>query len=263
MDGKERCIQVSCYLAGMGVKDLFSGHAADYASFRPHYPGGLVKHLASLCSYRGVAWDCATGNGQLAIQLEKYFNLVCATDISASQISQAPARGGIHYSVQPAEATDFPDHFFDLITVGQAIHWLDLNAFYTEAKRVLKPGGVIAVIGYKLCRVNAEIDQWLDRFYFDIVGSYWEPERKIIDSGYASIEFPFERIQIPDYRMVAQWNIDQFAGYLRTWSACKKYQAEKGSDPVALHENSLRSLWPAGSVCEVNFPMLLRIGRTM
>lgn len=247
----------------MGVKDLFSGHAADYASFRPQYPLGLIEHLASLVSYRGVAWDCATGNGQLALQLERYFNLVCATDISATQIKQAPARGGIHYSVQAAESTDFPDHFFDLVTVGQAIHWFDLNAFYKEAKRVMRPGAVIAIMGYGLCRVNTGIDQWLDHFYYEVAGPFWEPERRIIDSGYASLEFPFELLAMPEFRMQARWSVDQFLGYLRTWSACKSYQAQLGHNPVLLHENSLRSLWPTGSVLEVNFPLLLRVGRVL
>lgn len=139
MDCQGLGIQVSSYLAGMRAKDLFSNHAADYASFRPQFPAELIKHLASLVNYRGVAWDCATGNGQLAVQLERYFNLVCASDISAAQIKEAPARGGIHYSVQPAESTDYPDHFFDLITVGQAIHWLNREAFYKEAKEYCAP----------------------------------------------------------------------------------------------------------------------------
>lgn len=261
MDCQGLGIQVSSYLAGMRAKDLFSNHAADYASFRPQFPAELIKHLASLVNYRGVAWDCATGNGQLAVQLERYFNLVCASDISAAQIKEAPARGGIHYSVQPAESTDYPDHFFDLITVGQAIHWLNREAFYKEAKRVLRPGAVISIMGYSLCRVNPVIDQWIDHFYHEVVGPFWEPERKIIDTGYASLEFPFEPIAVPAFKMSALWSADQFLGYLGTWSACKKYQEAIGKDPVRTNENSLRSHWPAGSVLEVNFPLLLRVGR--
>ncbi|MCU0396292.1 MAG: class I SAM-dependent methyltransferase [Chitinophagaceae bacterium] len=245
----------------MGVKDLFSAGAVDYARFRPRYPKELLRYLAQQVQYRGVAWDCATGNGQLALGLEKYFNLVCATDISPRQILQAPGRPGIHYSVQPAENTDFPDHFFDLVTVGQAAHWLQLDVFYAEVCRVLRPGGVIALLGYGRCRVNERIDPILDHFYTKVVGSYWEPERRFIEEGYQTLAFPFEEWETPFFNMQESWSLDEMAGYLRTWSAVQKYKAENGLDPVDALVPQLAAYWPRGKRLPVQFPLLLRVGR--
>lgn len=209
------------------MKDLFSAHAADYAAFRPKYPLSLGKAIAQLQRYRGVAWDCATGNGQLAMQLADHFALVCASDASAAQIQQAPANNYIHYSVQPAEHTDYPDHYFDVVTVAQAIHWLDIEAFYQEARRVVKPEGHIVVIGYGLCSINEAVDKWLHTFYYDTIYAYWEPERKLLEDCLASLPFPFREVPFPALHMEVEWTATQFLQYLSTWSAVRNFIAEQ------------------------------------
>ncbi len=50
-----------------------------------------------------------------------------------------------------------------MITVAQAIHWFDFEKFYAEVKRILKPSGIIAVIGYGLIRASTEIAGIQDR----------------------------------------------------------------------------------------------------
>ncbi len=124
--------------------DHFSGIAAQYAQARPHYPAALFDWLAAHCAKRTLAWDCGAGNGQASVALAAYFEQVHATDISAAQLAEAPAHPRIHYRVAPADASALPSHTADLITVAQALHWFDLDAFYAEARRVLRPGGLIA-----------------------------------------------------------------------------------------------------------------------
>ena len=132
------------------MKDNFSSHSKAYAQFRPHYPKELFDHLLTFVNSKNTAWDCGTGNGQVAGVLADYFTEVYATDISQQQLNEAVRKNNIHYSVQPAEGTGFTDHRFDLITVAQAIHWFRFDPFYAEAKRTLQPGGLLAVIGYGL-----------------------------------------------------------------------------------------------------------------
>src|SRR3954470_6795879 len=70
-------------------KDHFSKQAADYAKFRPRYPKQLFQWLASLAPSRDLGWDCATGNGQAAVELAEVFLRVVATDGSETQIANA------------------------------------------------------------------------------------------------------------------------------------------------------------------------------
>src|SRR5215217_87036 len=69
----------------------FATEAAQYAHLRPTYPESLFTFFSTTVASREVAWDCATGNGQAATHLARYFGRVIATDESAEMIAQAPA----------------------------------------------------------------------------------------------------------------------------------------------------------------------------
>ncbi|HEY2140100.1 MAG TPA: hypothetical protein VGH00_08465, partial [Chthoniobacterales bacterium] len=64
----------------MEFKDHFSKQAEGYAKFRPRYPQELFRYLATIAPRRELAWDCATGNGQAAVELAEVFDRVIATD---------------------------------------------------------------------------------------------------------------------------------------------------------------------------------------
>jgi ubiquinone/menaquinone biosynthesis C-methylase UbiE len=102
-------------------------------------------------------------------------------------------RPNIHYSLQPAEHSSFSDNQFDLITVAQAIHWFDFDKFYAEAKRTLKPAGIIAVLGYGLLQTDQPLQSVIDHFYTKVIGPFWDAERHYIDEAYQTIPFPFSR----------------------------------------------------------------------
>src|SRR5688572_9865875 len=118
----------------MNKKDYFSGHSKLYAAFRPTYPAALYDSIFSHLKNKTTAWDCGTGNGQVAGYLSEHFATVCATDISKPQLDHAVRAPNIFYTLSPAERTEFPDQHFDLITVAQAIHWFDRELFYKEVK---------------------------------------------------------------------------------------------------------------------------------
>src|SRR5690606_31022464 len=110
----------------------------------------IFDFLNTLIPGKGAAWDCGTGNGQVASKLAKTFGEVFATDQSQAQIDQAIPASNIRYSVQPAEKTDFNEEQFDLIVVAQAIHWFDFDRFYAEVRRTGKRHAVLCVMGYGL-----------------------------------------------------------------------------------------------------------------
>lgn len=245
------------------MKDNFSTQSDKYAQFRPVYPDALFEYLRGLVPGKEAAWDCATGNGQVAQRLAGIFQKVYATDISSQQLANAIVLPNIEYSLQPAERTGFADDSFDLITVAQAIHWFDFEAFYAEAERTLKPRGILAVIGYNLPRFNHAIDSTINEFYRNVVGPFWDKERIYIDEHYRTIPFPYADIPAPSFSIDVEWTLDALLGYLGTWSAVKHYQKQKGEDPVAGIAPVLEEAWgEAGTkILSGRFPILLRVAR--
>jgi SAM-dependent methyltransferase len=151
----------------------------------------------------------------------------------------------------------------DLVTVAQALHWFNLDVFYGEVQRVLKPSGVLAVWTYGVLHVeDGPTDELVQEFYYDIVGSYWPPERRHVEEGYRSLAFPFEEFSPPSFNMEEQWERAHLLGYMRTWSATARYVDQKNEDPVAALEERLAPLWPeASGRRKVTWPLALRVGR--
>ncbi len=240
-------------------KDNFSNQSAAYAKYRPAYPPEMYIFLYSLVSDKAAAWDCGTGNGQVAMELSKFFAKVYATDISEQQINNAARRDNVFYSVARAESTLFADNSFDLTTVAQAIHWFDFESFYREVNRTLKPGGIFAVIGYGLIRIDYVTDQIIDHFYQDIIGAYWDKERRYIDENYQTISFPFNELEAPVLKNTFDWTLEELVGYLKTWSAVQHYIKAKNENPVNLVKMELEKIWVKGATKKVQFPILLRV----
>lgn len=241
-------------------KDLFSGHSRQYAAFRPTYPQALYDFILKQVADSKIAWDCACGNGQVARDISPRFERVYATDHSASQIENAIRRDNIVYSVQPAEHTSFEDHQFDLITVGQALHWLNIPEFFNEARRVSKPGGIVAIWGYSLLSIDSRIDPIINHFYTEVVGPYWDKERKLVDNRYATIKLPFEKIEVPPFEFSFDWTLEEFVGYISTWSSVQKYIKQNQVDPVEDLGEQIGRLW-GGNRKKVSFPLFVLMGR--
>jgi hypothetical protein len=243
------------------IKDIFSTQAATYAGYRPVYPGELYQFIFQHVNSFETAWDCGTGNGQVANILSDKFNKVYATDISSRQIEHAIKKDNIHYDVQRAEHTTFDDNSFDLITIGTALHWFDFDAFYKEAKRVAKDNAVIVAWAYAPFRSTPAIDNILDNFYFNIIFDYWDAERKYVDEQYRTIPFPFGEIIAPELYITANWTNEQFIGFLNSWSSVQHYIKKNGMNPVSLIEAGIRSVWKDNEIITVRFPLYIRIGR--
>ncbi|TRW23042.1 methyltransferase domain-containing protein [Flavobacterium zepuense] len=242
------------------MKDNFSTQAKAYAQYRPYYPPEMIAYIASLVSDKDAALDVATGNGQVAAQLAKYFKEVYGTDISEKQLHNATQAPNISYKVVRAEETHFGESRFDLITVAQAIHWFDFDAFYKEVYRILKPDGIFAVLGYGLFSTNADTDKILHKFYYDIVGPYWDAERRYLDENYTTIPFPFNEVETQKFTNHFTWTLEQLIGYLETWSATQHYIKKNGSNPIDIIRVELQQSWEKSDK-SVTFPLLLRIGR--
>ncbi len=242
-------------------KDHFSKGAAEYAAYRPHYPPALADYLTSLAPARHLAWDVGCGSGQFSTLLGDRFEGVLATDASADQIARALPYPRVTYVVATADRFDIPSSSIDLITVAQAAHWFDLPTFYAEARRVAKPGAVLAMFTYGITVVDAPVGPVIDDFYSRVLGRWWPRERRHTENGYREFEFPFQEIDPPEIEMVVDWSVDQLIGYVGTWSGVRALVAAEGDPPFQIFSVRMRDAWGAVSTRRVRWPLGMRIGR--
>ncbi|MEO6819236.1 MAG: methyltransferase domain-containing protein [Ginsengibacter sp.] len=243
------------------MKDNFSFQSNNYAKYRPQYPLEFFDYLFSIIPNKENAWDCGTGNGQVAFELAKKFEHVFATDISQSQIDNALQANNIVYSVQPAESTNFENRQFDLIVIAQAIHWFDFEKFYAEARRTAKTNALICVVGYGLVEIDEKLDSVISNFYKNVIGIYWDKERKYIDEKYQTIPFSFSEIHTSKFVNKLTWRIEHLIGYINTWSTVKHFIKKNGNNPVDKLQIEIEKIWGNEVMREISFPLLLRIGR--
>ena len=225
-------------------KDYFSQDSASYSRYRPGYPDSLFSYLSSITTDHNLAWDCATGTGQSAVQLAQHFNTVIATDASESQISHAEKHAAVNYFVARAESSAIEANSLDLITVAQALHWFDLTAFTAEVDRTLKESGILAVWSYNLLTLRPDIDELINELYSKILNQYWPAERRMVEQGYKSFEVSdkeYAELSTPDFNMSLKWNFEQLIAYLYTWSAVKAYISETG--PIDSIRGKLLKRW--------------------
>jgi SAM-dependent methyltransferase len=245
-----------------GFADHFSDRAAGYAAHRPRYPRALVDFLADAAPGRERAWEAGCGSGQLTVGLAARFDRVIATDPSAEQLAHAPPHPRIEYRVATAEASGLPDRCADLAVAAQAAHWFDLEGYYAEVRRVARPGAVVALVCYDLLRVGDDVDPIIARFYTDVLGPYWPPERRHVEDGYRSLPFPFDEIPAPDLEMRAEWTLADLLGYVRTWSAVRALERAEGTGAVeALEEELVREWGDGGAPRPVRWPLAVRAGQ--
>lgn len=243
--------------------DHFSGVANRYADFRPHYPAELFDYLATLAPHHATVWDCACGNGQASVGLADHFDDVIATDASAEQIASAFPHPRVEFRVASAEQSGLPDHSVALVTVAQAVHWFDFDRFYAEVKRVLIPGGALAVWAYGVNLVEGEeVNRLAQEYYSTTLGPYWPPERVLVEQSYRTIPFPFIEVIPPLFGMEAAWTLEQLLGYYNTWSATNRYLQATGRHPLEPLSFELGRVWgePA-TTRKIAWPLSLRVGR--
>ncbi|MGH7584889.1 MAG: class I SAM-dependent methyltransferase [Gemmatimonadales bacterium] len=246
----------------MAFRDHFSRDSDAYATFRPRYPDALSDWLAGVAPARRLVWDCATGTGQAALDLADRFERVIATDASGEQIRAAIPHSRVEYRVARAQSSGIEAGTVDLVTIAQALHWLDLGSFYDEVRRVARPGALLAAWTYGISHVLPAVDEVVDRFYRGTVGPWWPPERVHVDRRYADLPFPFPRLAAPEFNIEAHLTLDAYVGYLSTWSATRRYiQAGLGNPLPEVRAELARHWGDAAQARRVAWPLALLAGR--
>lgn len=244
----------------------FAPQAVDCARYRPSYQREIYELLASHAPARDIAWDCGTGSGQAAISLSKYFARVIATDSSKEQLANSRPHERVEYRLATAENSGLPDASIDLVTAANAAHWFDRDIFYKEARRILKPQGVIAVWRFDFHKAGIPgIDEQIYRLSEEILDEFWAPNvKRVRGHNYDDVAFPFEEIAIPEWTHSVEWSLDELLGYFNSWSSTQFYIKERGENPIDLIRAKITKHWGAPEQKRVlTSPIWGRIGRNI
>ncbi len=240
--------------------DHFSAMAARYAAYRPHYPAPLVDALADRAAGHGVAWDVGCGSGQLSVALARRFTRVIATDPARAQLAHAEPAPGVEYRCAPAEDAGLADASVDLAVAAQAAHWFDWPRFVAEAGRVVRPGGLVALVTYRNVEADGAVGALLDGYY-QVIEPCWPDGRVHVNNGYRDLVLPWTPVEAPVLAMTATWTRDELFGYVTTWSATSRHAAAHG--PAALDDLRARlaERWPDAAPRTVRWPLTVKLSR--
>eukprot|EP00927_Polykrikos_kofoidii_P071500 TRINITY_DN67763_c0_g1_i1.p1 TRINITY_DN67763_c0_g1~~TRINITY_DN67763_c0_g1_i1.p1 ORF type:complete len:533 (-),score=93.09 TRINITY_DN67763_c0_g1_i1:59-1657(-) len=255
--------------------DLFGrlGQAQGYAAHRPRYPEELLNLLWKRTEANATfAVDACCGSGQLTTALAAHFEKVLGLDCSDEQLLRAD-KGVKNAEYRKADCTSLegvPDGAVDFVTIAQALHWLNTSAFFSAADRVLRPGGYFAILGYGICSLeDPEAEKIFKAYYYNTMGTdlplgdaknFWDCDRKFLDNGYSGCDLtPFEDEERHWYHDSKTMKLDDFMGYLKTWSAYRTYLERVGSDPLPAFRENLKAVAGGSEDCsfKVKFPYFL------
>ncbi|WP_420597356.1 class I SAM-dependent methyltransferase [Deinococcus sp.] len=124
---------------------LSADGASRYAAGRPDVQPFVLERVRPFLKGTALGVDVACGTGQSSVALADLVDEVRAYDISAEMLSHARPHQRVSYALSPAETLPLPDNCADVLTVFMAFHWFERERFVPEARRVLNPGGVLAI----------------------------------------------------------------------------------------------------------------------
>lgn len=226
------------------VVNPFSARSLSYAKYRPGYPRELFRFLAKTAPGKKLAWDCATGTGQAAVDLARDFACVIATDSSRRQISRAARHPRVKYRVAKAQRSGLKSGTVDLVTLAQGLHWVDQRRFFPEALRVLRPNGVLAawyLVSLRSPR-SPGVTRAIRRVISGKLGRFWPKAVKNIDIKHVPVHLLLNPIRAPRFKMVVRKDLYWLLGFLRTCSASRIGEEEGALDWSEI-EAELRRAW--------------------
>lgn len=209
-----------------------------YLAYRPRYPDALFNEIMAFGVPSGdAALDVGCASGQVIPALASRFSRIVGIDLDPSALALAVKEPNVEYSVGTAEATGLLDASVDLITAGAAVHWFDTPAFFAEARRVLKPGGVLACWCYNSTPTfpgDAAAGEAAFSRIRSILWPFCHPRlQEVMEKGYTVYVAPAEAalsgVELRQVPMAWTASVGTVVGWIRSWSAYLTMCEERGA----------------------------------
>jgi SAM-dependent methyltransferase len=185
----------------MDPKQRFTDRAENYARYRWEYAEAAIQAVceAAALTPASLVADIGAGTGLLARRMAGRARLVTAIEPNAAMRALARSREepGLAFLAGSAEAIPLANQRVDLITVGQALHWFQAEQARAEFRRILKPGGWLAVLGNRGTdpTYNKALDALRSKAYgWDTSDENKGPGKPVAfylgEGGFREMEFP-------------------------------------------------------------------------
>ena len=243
-------------------RDKFSYKASEYSIYRPTYPVSLFLYLSTLTNSSSIAIDCGAGSGQATEGLANFYKNVISIDFSYELLSKSESFNNVIKIHASADHIPIKTHSVDLVCSAQAVHWFNLEKFYSEAKRVLKKQGIIAVWCYNQASINKKIDAVVAKIYEKVrCDENFSIEKQYVHENYENLPFPFKKIESPQFNIVVEWSFNEWIGYIKTWPSILSYKKKFDVDLVDNFQLALRHSWGVDSTKKINWQIHLLVGQ--
>lgn len=198
----------------------FSDRVENYISYRPQYPQAMWElfrehlHLTP----KSVVADVGSGTGILTEPL--LHNAATVYAIEPNRDMREAAERLLHSSPGlksidgTAEATTLPDRSVDLITAAQAFHWFDRERTRAEFRRILRPGGFVALIWNDRRTDTTPFLRSYEQLLLDRATDYREVNHKNIDDATLKDFFAPTGYQTATFDNTQYFDYDGLAGRL-------------------------------------------------
>ena len=208
-------------------------------------PNRLIDWISALCPSTLTAIDCGAGLCDVSALLAARFGAVHAVDCNARALTQGYVAPNLSKVVADAADLPFRGGCADLIISMQSLHVFNLPRHVTEARRILKPGGILAA----LCYGDLALRPPLRRLFADLrksIDPFWETEKGLTDSGYRTLNFGggFAELTLPPAALKRRLSVKDLATYFAHSSAGRA--ATTAGIPLPQPSKSVEgwAIWP-------------------
>ncbi|XP_044160217.1 uncharacterized protein LOC122945262 isoform X2 [Bufo gargarizans] len=177
----------------------------------------------------GMLVDVACGTGRYTLPLAPHFEKVLGIDISESQMNLAKqstsANNNVSYMVASAEKIPVKNDSVDLVHSGLAAHWFTIDKFLSEAVRVLKTNGCLALHAFYPATEIEYKD--LSRDLSAVMSEVWDTllqyvQKSVIQPLLCQYQNIYEAIPLKDKELITdipvtmQMSISEIIGFIQS-----------------------------------------------